>query len=79
MLEIPQDPDNRLRRLPQQSRSQQRVVQILEAAVRVFSEVGYEAASTTAIAKQAKTSVGSLYRFFPDKAVILQALGMWIY
>ena len=73
MLEIPQDTD-RLRRLPQQSRSQKRVTQILEAAARVFGEVGYEAASTTAIAKQAKTSVGSLYRFFPDKAAIFQAL-----
>lgn len=73
MLEIPQDTD-RFRRLPQQSRSQKRVTQILEAAARVFGEVGYEAASTTAIAKQAKTSVGSLYRFFPDKAAIFQAL-----
>lgn len=63
-----------LRRLPQQSRSQQRVAQILEAAAQVFSDVGYEAASTTAIAVQAKTSVGSLYRFFPDKAAIFQAL-----
>ena len=54
-----------LRRLPQQSRSQQRVTQILEAAAQVFAEVGYEAASTSLIATQAKTSVGSLYRFFP--------------
>ena len=73
MLEIPQDSD-RVRRLPQQSRSQQRVAQILQAAAEVFAEMGYEAASTTAIAKRAKTSVGSLYRFFPDKAAILQAL-----
>ncbi|MBE9046814.1 TetR family transcriptional regulator [Pleurocapsales cyanobacterium LEGE 10410] len=76
MLEIPQDAD-RLRRLPQQSRSQKRVAQILEAAAQVFAEVGYEAASTTLIATQAKTSVGSLYRFFPDKAAIFQALASY--
>ncbi|NJM23883.1 MAG: TetR/AcrR family transcriptional regulator [Richelia sp. SM1_7_0] len=62
------------RRLPQQSRSQQRVAKILTAAAQVFGEVGYEAASTTMIAAKAKTSVGSLYRFFPDKAAIFQAL-----
>lgn len=76
MLEIPEDA-NRLRRLPQQSRSQQRVAQILEAAAVVFGEVGYEGASTTTIAKQAKTSVGSLYRFFPDKTAIFQALAIF--
>lgn len=73
MLEVPGARD-RVRRLPQQSRSQQRVAQILTAAAQVFAEVGYEAASTTMIAAQAKTSVGSLYRFFPDKAAIFQAL-----
>lgn len=76
MVEIPHHAD-RLRRVPQQSRSQQRVVQILEAAAKVFAEVGYEAASTTLIATQAKTSVGSLYRFFPDKAAIFQALATY--
>lgn len=72
MFEVPEG--DRIRRLPQQSRSQQRVAQILAAAAQVFAEVGYEAASTTMIAVQAKTSVGSLYRFFPDKAAIFQAL-----
>ncbi|NJL20864.1 MAG: helix-turn-helix transcriptional regulator [Leptolyngbyaceae cyanobacterium SM1_3_5] len=60
MVEVPAE---RVRRLPQQSRSQQRVAQILAAAAQVFAEVGYEAASTTMIAERGKTSVGSLYRF----------------
>jgi AcrR family transcriptional regulator len=63
-----------LRRQPQQKRSQQRVEQILDAAAIVFDEVGFEAATTHAIASRAKTAVGSLYQFFPDKIAIFNAL-----
>lgn len=62
------------RRLPQQARSRQRVNQILDAAAQVFEEAGYDAASTELIAKRAETSIGSLYRFFPDKSAILYTL-----
>lgn len=62
------------RRLPQQARSRQRVNQILDAAAQVFEEVGYDAASTELISTRAETSIGSLYRFFPDKSAILYAL-----
>jgi AcrR family transcriptional regulator len=47
---------------------------ILEAASAIFAEVGYEAATTNEIAARAKTSIGSLYRFFPDKLSIFRAL-----
>lgn len=63
-----------LRRQPKQKRSQQRVERILEAAAEVFTEVGYEAATTHAIASRAKTAIGSLYQFFPDKLAIFHAL-----
>ena len=63
-----------LRRQPQQQRSQQRVEQILEAAAVVFDEVGFEAATTHAIAARANTAVGSLYQFFPNKLAIFNAL-----
>ena len=63
-----------LRRQPKQKRSQQRVERILEAAAEVFAEVGYEAATTHAIASRAKTAIGSLYQFFPDKLAIFHAL-----
>ncbi|HEY9607697.1 MAG TPA: TetR/AcrR family transcriptional regulator [Allocoleopsis sp.] len=63
-----------LRRQPKQKRSQQRVERILEAAAEVFAEVGYEAATTHAIATRAKTAIGSLYQFFPDKLTIFHAL-----
>jgi AcrR family transcriptional regulator len=63
-----------LRREPKQKRSQQRVQRILEAAAEVFAEVGYDAATTHAIASRAGTAIGSLYQFFPDKLAIFHAL-----
>ena len=63
-----------LRRQPKQKRSQERVEQILNAAAIVFDEVGFEAATTHAIASKADTAVGSLYQFFPDKLAIFNAL-----
>ena len=62
------------RRQPQQQRSQQRVEAILQAAAEVFWEVGYEAATTHAIARKAQTAVGTLYRFFPNKIAIFHEL-----
>ena len=63
-----------LRRVPQQDRGQRRVDRILDAAADVIAEVGVDGASTNAIAARAKTSVGSLYQFFPNKDAIVQAL-----
>ncbi len=65
-----------MRRKPQQARSTERVNHILNVADEVFAEMGFEAATTIEIAARAKTSVGSLYRFFPDKATILKALAV---
>lgn len=63
-----------LRRQPKQKRSQQRVEKILRAAAEVFAEVGYETATTHLIAARAKTAIGSLYQFFPDKQALFHAL-----
>lgn len=65
---------NHFRRQPQQKRSQERVERILDAAAQIFDEVGFEAATTHAIASRADTAVGSLYQFFPDKLAIFNAL-----
>ena len=62
------------RRQPQQQRSQERVEQILKAAAEVFWEMGYDSATTHAIAQRAQTAVGTLYRFFPNKLAIFHAL-----
>ena len=66
--------NNSFRRQPQQKRSQERVEKILDAAAIVFDEVGFEAATTHAIASRADTAVGSLYQFFPDKLAIFNTL-----
>ena len=62
------------RRVPLQDRSRQRVERILDAAARVFGDVGYEAATTEAIAERAGTSVGSIYQFFPNKRALFDAI-----
>ena len=61
-------------RVPKQARSWERFHRILDAAADLFEEDGYESVTTDAIAKRADTSVGGLYRFFPDKEVVFQAL-----
>jgi AcrR family transcriptional regulator len=63
-----------LRRVPQQARGERRFRKILDAADEVIAKVGYESATTNAIARQARTSIGSLYQFFPNKQAILRAL-----
>ena len=62
------------RSLPAQKRSRERRERILEAAARVFSRVGIGGATMDAIAVEAGTSIGSLYRFFRDKEAIFQTL-----
>jgi AcrR family transcriptional regulator len=62
------------RRRPQQARGQLRIHKILNAAEQVFAEVGYDNATTNAIAARAQTSIGSLYQFFPNKEAILKAI-----
>jgi hypothetical protein len=51
-------PGNSLRRQPKTERGKQRVEKILATAAEVFLEVGYEAATTHAIAARAKTAKG---------------------
>ncbi len=63
-----------LRRQPVQERGQHRIESLLDAADAVFAEVGYERATTNAIAARAGASVGSLYQFFDDKRALLDAL-----
>ncbi|MFN7142546.1 MAG: TetR/AcrR family transcriptional regulator [Myxococcota bacterium] len=63
-----------IRREPVQARSRARVDTILDAADAVFLERGYAAATTNHVAAAAGTSIGSLYRFFPDKEALLVAL-----
>ncbi|MFI6781024.1 TetR family transcriptional regulator [Micromonospora sp. NPDC050276] len=57
-----------------QARGERRITEILDAAAGVFAQVGFETATTNAIAAAAAISPGSLYQFFPNKEAIAQAL-----
>jgi AcrR family transcriptional regulator len=59
---------------PKRERGRLRVAAILEAGVAVFTEKGYDAATMTEIAARSGTAIGSLYRFFPSKESLADAL-----
>lgn len=63
--------------MPQQERGQRRVAALVSAAESVMAEVGYEAATMSAIAEKARAPIGSLYQFFPNKVAITRALRTW--
>jgi AcrR family transcriptional regulator len=63
-----------LRRVPRQDRGRERIDRLLDAAAAVIAESGVDGATTNAIAARAKTAVGSLYQFFPNKEAIVEAL-----
>jgi AcrR family transcriptional regulator len=60
----------RPRKLPSQERSREMFEAILEAAAKVFVQLGYARATTNKIAEAAGISVGSLYQYFPSKDAI---------
>ena len=62
------------RAIPRQSRSQQTLDLILDTAADMFVEVGYENTTTNAIAERAALSIGTLYRYYPDKDAVMKAL-----
>ena len=59
---------------PKRQRGRDRVAAIIAAAAAVFTEKGYEAATMTEIAARAGAAIGSLYRFFPTKEALADAL-----
>jgi AcrR family transcriptional regulator len=59
---------------PKRQRGHLRVAAIMEAGVAVFTEKGYDAATMTEIAARSETAIGSLYRFFPSKEALADAL-----
>ena len=59
---------------PQRSNGRERVGLILEAAADVIHERGYDATTMKEIAERSGTKIGSLYRFFPTKELVADAL-----
>jgi AcrR family transcriptional regulator len=61
-------------RVPQRERGKRRVAALLEAAVTLFAEKGYDAVTMTELAARAGASIGSLYQFFPSKEALADAV-----
>lgn len=59
---------------PQREVGRQRVAELLQAAAAVIQERGFEAATMAEIATRADAKIGSLYRFFPNKEAVADAL-----
>lgn len=59
---------------PQRRTGRRRVAELMRAAADVIAEHGFEAATMAEIAARAGAPIGSLYRFFPSKDVLADAL-----
>lgn len=64
-----------LRNEPVQARSAARLEALLDAAASIIDEVGFERLTTAMVAEKAGASIGTVYRYFPDRIALLQALG----
>ncbi len=63
-----------IRNEPVQARSTARLAALLDAAARVIDEIGYERLTTAMVAEGAGASIGTVYRYFPDRIAVLQSL-----
>lgn len=59
---------------PQRKPGKLRVAALMRAGAEVIAERGFEAATMAEIAARAGAPIGSLYRFFPSKEVLADAL-----
>jgi AcrR family transcriptional regulator len=59
---------------PQRSNGRERVALILQTAADVIHERGFQAMTMRDIAQRSGTKIGSLYRFFPTKDLVADAL-----
>ena len=59
---------------PQRRHGRERVARLLEVGAALIAEKGYEAATMAEIAERSESPIGSLYRFFPSKEVLAEAL-----
>jgi AcrR family transcriptional regulator len=59
---------------PQRRNGRARVAALLETGAAVIAEKGFDAATMAEIAARANAPIGSLYRFFPSKEILANAL-----
>ena len=67
-------PSTPIRVEPVQARSAARVGALLDAACQTMHEVVYEQLTTAMVAERAGASIGTVYRYFPDRVAVLQAV-----
>ena len=59
---------------PVQARSAARVNALLDAACETMHDLGYEQLTTAMVAERAGASIGTVYRYFPDRIAVLQSV-----
>src|SRR6195952_2699910 len=59
---------------PMQQRSAQRVAHLLDTAAALIDELGIDALTTSDVATRSDSSVGGVYRYFPNIQSLLRAL-----
>ena len=69
-------PGPKSRRKPQQERGHDTVANIIGAARALLRRMPLDDVTTTRIARRAHVSIGALYRFFPDKQSIVDAIAV---
>jgi AcrR family transcriptional regulator len=65
---------NRIALAPQRRHGKWRVATLLKSGATVIAEKGFQAATMAEIASKAGAPIGSLYRFFPTKEILADAL-----
>ncbi|HEY0247494.1 MAG TPA: TetR/AcrR family transcriptional regulator [Gryllotalpicola sp.] len=76
--DLAKDPERSLAALvrtePIQERSAARVDALLDAAAAVVDQIGFDRLTTAMVAERADASIGTVYRYFPDRIALLQGL-----
>lgn len=65
-----------MRTEPVQQRSAERIEMLLDAAAALIDEGGIDGVTTSAVAKRSGSSVGVVYRYFPNIQSLLRALAV---
>jgi AcrR family transcriptional regulator len=63
-----------IRVTPAQARSAERLTTLLDAAGAIVDDQGYELLTTAMIADRSGASIGTVYRYFPDRIAVVHAL-----
>lgn len=63
-----------IRNEPVQARSTARLATLLDSAAAVIDDIGFERLTTAMVAERAGASIGTVYRYFPDRIAVLQSL-----